>query len=860
MRQRRGIAKNKKVNRLSDDRTPKKMSVHLDDTSVMQAESIVTRSMRKAGLANGNLTTQKNATDEKLITPEKTPRNHTLDMQETGAMSNRNDGKIRTSSEKPCPESNEPVKQQVPKTGSSTKSSKRGKFATVQSTSAGHNKDKALRDLKKSPTILKDWVIKPVPQCHGICVEGQVEGKGDFWHSTTIAEALEPKLVVTSTGSLYKLKGRINKLVAYEYGISKDVAKAFTNGFPSTWKDLIEDYYQIMESSITVTQECMSPEKFQSLKTKKRVVQDKTILEPVDIHTILTPTGLLKKEMNRSELTTTRSGRISLPPLAGWAGQYYVKTPGKNSVQVQCVTDTANQALGKETMHALALSKRDQLMLCRNALSKSLIISSRTTSAKSLPSQKKKDSQSKTPNGINSNGKVLERFSGIFSAEKENVCDTSFLQPEVRVEDCIVASFTKLKYHTQPGKYTDQVESVSPEKQVQSQKRKTKKPVSRNSSKAAKQKKLSGDLGGQMEQNLLLSTNEQPKLLQTSNTLLGQAAHKEGRSDLGESSIGPKASNKKSVKTSRKRKIDDEDKTCQNSSSGMKDKKAKPEPRSKKQKMNPENCADEDSWTQPEKERFHKALKELSADEPDYWSLVAEQVGTKSEQDCQTFHKEFLEVKTAGTKKPAARKPQKGKKESGREKGGPIRGGKGTLKRKQDIRDFLDEQNEGYEDDPFEGTPFIKSKHNPLMPDVNIDFSKEDSEIFGTNHNFFTPVAGKNPFDTPGLKFKAMLPSVKKTPANQTTGVFKATPQSVDMRKHDICIKQFKDQKMKAMPSKVSPPPEDLEASVLPIKSLFPGAAKIFVDTVIEEDPEEEEDAEENEGNQFIYYFDDDDD
>ena len=66
------------------------------------------------------------------------------------------------------------------------------------------------------------------------------------------------------------------------------------------------------------------------------------------------------------------------------------------------------------------------------------------------------------------------------------------------------------------------------------------------------------------------------------------------------------------------------------------------------------------------------------------------------------------------------------------------------------------------------------------LGDASIDFNKEDSEIFGTNHNFFTPVAGKNPFDTPGLRFKARLASVRKTPANQTAAVFKATPASVD--------------------------------------------------------------------------------
>ena len=37
-------------------------------------------------------------------------------------------------------------------------------------------------------------------------------------------------------------------------------------------------------------------------------------------------------------------------------------------------------------------------------------------------------------------------------------------------------------------------------------------------------------------------------------------------------------------------------------------------------------------------------------------------------------------------------------------------GGKGTLKRKQCVREFLDEQNEGYQDDLFTGTPFVNKK------------------------------------------------------------------------------------------------------------------------------------------------------
>ena len=37
-----------------------------------------------------------------------------------------------------------------------------------------------------------------------------------------------------------------------------------------------------------------------------------------------------------------------------------------------------------------------------------------------------------------------------------------------------------------------------------------------------------------------------------------------------------------------------------------------------------------------------------------------------------------------------------------------ITAGKGTLKRKQQIRELIEQQNEGYEDDLFESTPYRK--------------------------------------------------------------------------------------------------------------------------------------------------------
>ena len=40
----------------------------------------------------------------------------------------------------------------------------------------------------------------------------------------------------------------------------------------------------------------------------------------------------------------------------------------------------------------------------------------------------------------------------------------------------------------------------------------------------------------------------------------------------------------------------------------------------------------------------------------------------------------------------------------------PLSGGVGTIKRKRELRQLLEEQDEGYEDDIFDATPFKKTK------------------------------------------------------------------------------------------------------------------------------------------------------
>ncbi|GFO11977.1 mis18-binding protein 1 [Plakobranchus ocellatus] len=772
-------------------------------------------------------------------------------------------------------------------------------------------------DPKTKPTVLLDWVIKPVPDCRGICVEGQIQGLDDFWHSTAIVEALKPNLVRTATGSVYKLVGKMNRLLSMEYGIAKDVVKSFALGFPRNWEEVIRDYYQDMEQSITVTQECLSPKKFQLLKTKQRSIVEKAKTLPVDTHTILTPTGLLKKEMNMSELTTTRSGRMSLPPLAGWAGQYYVKVPGTNSVQVSFNTDCAKQAQDRETMHALALSKRNQMMLCGNSLSKSVVVSpnplavsNTKNGVQTMESSNKNVSTSKSAVKVKNIDRVSD-LQHLISPEKEKILDRSF-QPEVRLVDCQLSHMDTKKLDNgmqnlgqtnQSKQKSDWIGKMTRRRSYQKQDHTEESPIKNSGNhhvepKAPKQSKVN-----QTENSLKEATKKTRHRKDTgksSKTGIAENVETECAEDEGNSlvalstSSGGNSPSSPGIQThsfkhsdelsaqeqknellplttgagtsaviqkpsQKKRKADvDHNNSAGNDKSG----RAEVDGKAKRQKLDATSTHESDCWTQSEKTKFHRALRDVNGDEADYWHLVSHRVGTRSEHECQRFHKQFLEAKSQSKSRATQSKPQKAAKKTGRLKGGPIRGGKGTLKRKQDIRDFLDEQNEGYEDDLFEATPFVKMKRNPLMQEVAIDFNKEDSEIFGSNHNFFTPVAGKNPFDTPSLRFRAKLASVRKTPTYQAAA-FHPTPLSDNRRQHDLYIKNFMDKKKKSSSSKhVSPPVEDLETSILPIKSLFPASTpQILMDNLViddqNDDEEGEDDDDENNGNQFLYYWSD---
>lgn len=78
----------------------------------------------------------------------------------------------------------------------------------------------------------------------GILVQGNMlEPRAMTWHTSTIKDAPEATLVMTFTGSFYRLNGSIDVQKMECNGFSKDVIKAFRNGFPTNWKTILGREY-----------------------------------------------------------------------------------------------------------------------------------------------------------------------------------------------------------------------------------------------------------------------------------------------------------------------------------------------------------------------------------------------------------------------------------------------------------------------------------------------------------------------------------------------------------------------------------------------------------------------------------------
>ncbi|XP_039214570.1 mis18-binding protein 1 isoform X2 [Crotalus tigris] len=109
-----------------------------------------------------------------------------------------------------------------------------------------------------------------------------------------------------------------------------------------------------------------------------------------------------------------------------------------------------------------------------------------------------------------------------------------------------------------------------------------------------------------------------------------------------------------------------------------------------------------ENWTEEELQKLHRAVESFPKHKSDFWLDVAKTVRTRSAEECQQKYM----AKQEGRKRPPNKTTKPGKKEE-RDRGTQQPLAKvGTLKRKQQMRNFLEQMPKDNHDDIFASTPF----------------------------------------------------------------------------------------------------------------------------------------------------------
>ncbi|KAG0208062.1 hypothetical protein BGX28_000882 [Mortierella sp. GBA30] len=100
--------------------------------------------------------------------------------------------------------------------------------------------------------VFHGWWIQAKPSCgklpdcdEWIGVHGIVHSPRTMvWHTSFINRAPEPTVVMTLSGSVYRLQGTIDQERMQSNGFPQDIIEAFKDGFPEDWRDILWHHFK----------------------------------------------------------------------------------------------------------------------------------------------------------------------------------------------------------------------------------------------------------------------------------------------------------------------------------------------------------------------------------------------------------------------------------------------------------------------------------------------------------------------------------------------------------------------------------------------------------------------------------------
>ncbi|XP_058019130.1 mis18-binding protein 1 isoform X2 [Ahaetulla prasina] len=614
---------------------------------------------------------------------------------------------------------------------------------------------------EKEIICMSEWGIRVINDNTAVCLEGIRRDMGNIcWHSNVIVERIAHNQVKTLTGNIYMLEGRINEVNMKKEGIPPTFIKKFGTGIPRNWKMLVDDLLCYMkrkeERAFPISgnsekiNEC-SEELPQNIE-KKSKTKNTTYVLPLQndkIHGMQLKTTDLQ---NDSERSFTRSGRCIKPPMQYWCGERIHRdqalniTINKGGANYLSPTISSTPPVKRQTIkfpkkngeNLLKDHKEVPLNQAKDTEENDseLIkdICKKTTTVMLTPLKKKIMQEKQYSNRRSRNEQNVTKECGNITCYERNLADVEL--------DTFNCPLNLLKQHQQIEKVVESVPCTDEDEsseEIPCIKRKTKPSFKRGTF----NKECNNIQGPSCEQKSTENCVAPSQSRRSTNCsyfvqedMLEELSNKSSSPDLATSFELEKRNRQKSQKwfnRARKNALASETES-ENSleefpvkeieikiptkrTNGYISTSPKPLPRTRKPYNQSKLGNDEESlpdtnenWTEEELEKLYRAVASFPKHKSGFWMDVAKTLRTRSAEECQ--QKYMAEQKG---KKRAPKKTTKPGQKAERDRGTQQPLAKvGTLKRKQQMRNFLEQMPKDNHDDIFASTPF--QNRNTKLP------------------------------------------------------------------------------------------------------------------------------------------------
>nr|XP_046267832.1 mis18-binding protein 1 isoform X2 [Scatophagus argus] len=567
---------------------------------------------------------------------------------------------------------------------------------------------------------LQKWFLRRNPK--GLFVDGIHRENSIPWNSNIIMDRISNYVLKTVSGRVYILVGKMNLHVDSEF--PKWLLKKFVNGFPPNWKALYEKF--LLESREETKR-----------KSEGRSIMAKTNSEASSIN--LSVKRNMKKPLktpdscppaSSSSAKVSRSGRIIKPPLEYWKGGRVILDAYMNVTIHECydtsicnpvspaheVTTTVSTRASQKPAHMFLPCSEGRKQGESASVDEASVLrrkvkapARRRDRTRVNPEEKSSFSPVPTVETCSSpeewsgtRTRSSQRYPATERAlhmetvplkpqsepekpstrrSKEQRCDTT--RPSVR------ASRSKRAVPESPTVNDKTSPDQSSNSDLVVRRKKRAKGGNRNVAEKSQQSRLSEESGKELRKGTSVTKNKDPV----------QTKHKQS----------------KCTKTSQPAKLLPKTQS------------------SKKHKADQGNTQipqeqDEDEWTEAELAKLREAVALCPKHITGYWAKVARIVGTRSAEECCNQH---TSQGTSQSPDKRTKKSRKKKREAPKDSDQPVISARvGTLKRKQQVRQFLENMPREDVDDLF-SSAYMQNKRFEI-PSVCLsedhDFAMSDLE------------------------------------------------------------------------------------------------------------------------------------